>query len=207
MRDNCLKLTGRAILITFMAAILTAVPARSARRHPSASGARVPLVRPWTATLSGIVVDERNAVVPDARVSVSDTSEDLQRQATTSRDGDFTIPLLPPGSYTVRAERQGFSTAEITDLVLNSDEQLAIKIQLKVGDFGEKVTSKRRLRRCQNLGPSTTSTALVETCRPGRSINSNRRPQPRHGADESDLRRAGAVQRQRTARQHQLFYD
>lgn len=122
-----------------MAATQTAVPARSARGDASASGARAPLVRPWTATLSGIVVDERDAVVPDASVSVRDTSEDLQRQATTSRDGDFTIPLLPPGSYIVRAERQGFRTAEITDLVLNSDEQLTIKIQLKVGNFGEKV--------------------------------------------------------------------
>src|SRR5260370_39176596 len=61
-----------------------------------------------TATLSGTVEDEQRAVVPGANVTVTSTATGLKRQATTNGDGYFTIPLIPPGTYTVRAEHQGF---------------------------------------------------------------------------------------------------
>ena len=34
----------------------------------------------------------------------------LERTATTSGDGRFVIPTLVPGTYTVKAELQGFQT-------------------------------------------------------------------------------------------------
>ncbi|MGH9935554.1 MAG: carboxypeptidase regulatory-like domain-containing protein [Blastocatellia bacterium] len=93
-----------------------------------------------TATLGGIVVDERGAVVPEVTITVINTATRLQRQGASTSDGYFTFLLLPPGVYTVRAQRDGFSPVQIPDLALNVGDQRAIQIQLKVGKMDETVT-------------------------------------------------------------------
>lgn len=93
-----------------------------------------------TATLSGTILDETGAVVPDVKVTVLNVSTTLRRQATTSRDGSFTIPLLPPGRYKVTAEREGFATVQVPDVVLNVNDQRAFLIQLKAGVVSETIT-------------------------------------------------------------------
>src|SRR5258705_11506056 len=72
-----------------------------------------------TATLSGSVTDQNGAVVPGVTVTVLNPATSLERQATTNGAGDFVIPLLPPGRYTVRAEHEGFATVEARDVLLN----------------------------------------------------------------------------------------
>jgi hypothetical protein len=93
-----------------------------------------------TSALGGIVVDETDAVVADASVSVKDTSRGVNKEARTSSTGKFLIPQLPPGSYTVSVQHQGFATSEIKDLRLKVHEQLTLKVPLKVGQIGETVT-------------------------------------------------------------------
>jgi Carboxypeptidase regulatory-like domain/TonB-dependent Receptor Plug Domain len=94
------------------------------------------------ATLTGIVVDPNNAVVPDANVSVKDLGATIKREATTGNDGGFIIPQLPPGYYIVAVRHEGFATAEVRDVALKIRDQLALKIQLKIGHIGETVTVK-----------------------------------------------------------------
>src|ERR1051325_4581810 len=93
-----------------------------------------------TATLSGSVMDENGAIVPGAAVTVMNTGTSAQRKASTNSDGGFTVPLLPPGTYTVRVERDGFSPLEARDVVLNIGDQKALRIQLKAGDVNATVT-------------------------------------------------------------------
>ncbi|HEY2970945.1 MAG TPA: TonB-dependent receptor [Pyrinomonadaceae bacterium] len=91
-------------------------------------------------TLLGTVVDENDAVVPEASVSVKDISKTIRKETKTSHVGVFIITELPPGNYTVAVQQQGFATAEIKGLALKVNDQLALKIQLKVGQIGETVT-------------------------------------------------------------------
>jgi len=95
---------------------------------------------PATATLVGTVVDENDAVVPEARVSAKDISKTISKEAKTSHVGVFIINDLPPGNYTVDVQQRGFATAEIRGLTLKVNDQLALRIQLKVGQIGETVT-------------------------------------------------------------------
>jgi len=95
-----------------------------------------------TATLSGTVTDPNNAVVPGAHVTATNTGTGLKREATTGGSGTFTIPLLPPSTYTVLIENQGFTPAEIKDVVLNVGDNVALNIQLKVGQVGAIVDVK-----------------------------------------------------------------
>jgi len=94
-----------------------------------------------TASLGGTVVDENGAVVPGSKVAVISIAKGFQRTTTTKDDGTFYVPLLPPGNYTVKAEHDGFTTAELRDVVLNVNDQVTIEIKLKVGSIaGETVT-------------------------------------------------------------------
>src|SRR5215472_10742637 len=71
-----------------------------------------------TATLSGTVSDSSGAVVPGARITTTNDATGLKGNATANNDGEFTIPLLPPGRYTVHAEQPGFTPMDIRDVVL-----------------------------------------------------------------------------------------
>ena len=92
-----------------------------------------------TATLSGTVVDQNGAVVPSAEITVENISTALKRQATTNDQGDFTIVLLPPATYTVTAQRTGFAPLRIENVVLNVGDQKSLQIQLKAGNVSEMV--------------------------------------------------------------------
>src|SRR6266498_1038191 len=92
-----------------------------------------------TATLSGTVVDQNGAVVPSAEITVENISTALKRQATTNDQGDFTIVLLPPATYSVTAQRTGFAPLRIENVVLNVGDQKSLQIQLKAGNVSEMV--------------------------------------------------------------------
>ena len=86
-----------------------------------------------TATLTGTVTDQNDAVIPGVNIAVISIAQGFQRSAVSDGDGAFVVPLLPPGNYTVKAEREGFSAAEARDVVLNVNDRVALRIQLKVG--------------------------------------------------------------------------
>ncbi|HEX8473211.1 MAG TPA: carboxypeptidase regulatory-like domain-containing protein [Pyrinomonadaceae bacterium] len=93
-----------------------------------------------TATLSGTVLDEAGAVVASVRITVLNLGTAFQRHATTDEEGSYVIPLLPPGSYHVTAYRDGFTPLEIRHVVLNVNDQLSLRVRLRVGEIGESVT-------------------------------------------------------------------
>jgi outer membrane receptor protein involved in Fe transport len=87
-----------------------------------------------TATLSGTVVDANGAVITNAAVSVTDPAKGLKRDVTTNESGQFAVPLLPPGKYSLLIRRDGFTTVEVPDIVLNVGDQKSLQVALKVGD-------------------------------------------------------------------------
>lgn len=89
-----------------------------------------------TATLTGTVTDQNDAVVPGVNIAVISIAQGFQRSAVTDGDGAYVVPLLPPGNYTVKAEREGFTTAEVRDVVLNIYDRVNLHIHLKIGNLG-----------------------------------------------------------------------
>ena len=92
-----------------------------------------------TATLSGTVFDQTGAVVPGVNIAVISIANAFQRSVTTNEEGAFIVPQLPPGSYIVKAERQGFSPIEQRNVILNVNDQVAIRLHLKIGDISQTV--------------------------------------------------------------------
>src|SRR6266542_4471427 len=101
---------------------------------PSASGQSA------TATLSGTVVDQNGAAIPGVSITVLNAGTSLQREVSSNDQGYFVAPLLSPGTYQVRARRDGFAPLEIPNVVLNVGDQKGLQIQLKAGDVNAAVT-------------------------------------------------------------------
>src|SRR5262245_30624147 len=85
-----------------------------------------------SATLGGTVVDANGAVVPQVVISLSSQATGLKRQTTTNNEGIFTFPVLPPGVYSLMAEREGFSAAKIENIELAVAAQVTQDITLQV---------------------------------------------------------------------------
>src|SRR6267142_3852031 len=92
-----------------------------------------------TATLSGTVTDQNGAVIPDVSIAVINIAQGFKRSATTHSEGDFVVPLLPPGNYTVKAEHEGFTPTEVRDVVLNVNDKVAMRIHMNVGTVSQTV--------------------------------------------------------------------
>ncbi len=90
-------------------------------------------------TISGEIVDQSGAVVPGAKVAVVSPAIGLTRETTGNESGYFTVPSLPPGDYEVRVEAPGFKSLMRSNLRLDTDAALSLRLQLEVGQLAEKV--------------------------------------------------------------------
>lgn len=89
-------------------------------------------------TITGQVVDTNGAVIPGATV-VAAGPQQIYKAQTTPR-GDFTIPLVQPGTYTITAEAQGFKKTEQHGLVIDVSAKVNVNLVLNVGAVSETVT-------------------------------------------------------------------
>src|ERR1044072_1249075 len=88
------------------------------------------------ATLGGTVLDENGAVVAAVEITVLNLSTAVQRHALTGGEGAFVVPLLPPGRYTLTAQREGFATLEVRNITLNVGDRQGRRIILRIGAGG-----------------------------------------------------------------------
>jgi hypothetical protein len=92
-----------------------------------------------TGQISGTVKDATGAVAPGTTVTVSNALTGLSRTATTDSSGDYVFALLPPGTYAVKAELQGFSAALQSGIRLLVDNKIRVDLMLTPGNMTETV--------------------------------------------------------------------
>ena len=91
-------------------------------------------------TVSGRVLDEKGAVIANARLTLTNKGTNLKRYFDADAEGNYTFVSIPPGSYFIAAEHQGFSTAKIDNLEVSVAGQREIAdITLKAGSMSEVV--------------------------------------------------------------------
>src|ERR1035437_827744 len=90
-----------------------------------------------TGTILGTVTDSTGAILPDAKVTVTNTGTNVAFRTVTSSAGDFYAPSLNPGTYTVSAEAKGFQKSVTTGFKLDVDQKARIDLALKPGSVTE----------------------------------------------------------------------
>src|SRR5579872_1925451 len=104
-------------------------------------GAAVPLLSAQSLVsgdLTGTVTDPTGAVVSGAAVTLKNTGTGQTLNTTSNSSGAYRFSLLPPGSYTVTANAQGFSKAQTTTTIAAGQATIA-DMKLAVGSNSQTV--------------------------------------------------------------------
>jgi len=80
-------------------------------------------------SFTGLAVDASGAAIPSAAVTARETRTDLTRNARTDQNGRYEIPLLPPGSYRISVEKQGFERVEQGPIEVAVNRHLEVDFQ------------------------------------------------------------------------------
>ena len=89
--------------------------------------------------ITGRVLDAAGAAIPGATVTARNEGTGQTRTAVTGSTGDYTLTLLPAGSYTVSAELTGFKKTVRKSVEVNVGTRLTLGFDLAVGDMAEAV--------------------------------------------------------------------
>ena len=91
-------------------------------------------------TISGSVVDPSGAVVPGANVEIVETATGTTNKTTSDKAGQYVVPFLAPGDYTIKVTKKGFETLERGGITLQAQEHPVINLSLSVGSESQSVT-------------------------------------------------------------------
>jgi hypothetical protein len=89
--------------------------------------------------MTGTVTDSTGAVLPGITVTVTHAGTGISSSAVTDRQGGYTIPLLPPGTYQATVEQSGFKKYLHGGIVVQIAQTTRLDIGLQVGAMSEAV--------------------------------------------------------------------
>lgn len=84
-----------------------------------------------TAILSGAVVNEKQAGIADAQVTLTDNLHGRSRIMLTDQGGLFVFDLLTPGDYSITAAKSGFTSFELEHVELPTRGRRSVQLRLK----------------------------------------------------------------------------
>src|SRR5438876_598155 len=90
--------------------------------------------------VSGLVLDPQGAVIAGARVVATQLETGAKSQTVTRQTGQFNLPFLAPGTYSIFIEAAGFKRYVRDGLVVSANEPIALDVSLEVGQTSDSVT-------------------------------------------------------------------
>lgn len=148
-------------------------------------------------TIRGTVTDSSGAVVPGAKVQVTDIATDLSREVTTDSEGNYEVTALKFGSYKVTVTALGFKTAAINQVNLRGADTVRTDIGLQAGGANEtvEVTAATHINlETATVSAQLTSREILEVPRDSRDIYTflYLNPNITQGAGEGSFKFIGA---------------
>jgi outer membrane receptor protein involved in Fe transport len=92
-----------------------------------------------TGTIVGSVADSSGAVMPNAEITVVHQGTSESRRVRTNERGEFVVPYVRIGEYSITAETSGFRPETQTGITVQVDQTVKIAFTLQVGAVAEKV--------------------------------------------------------------------
>ena len=91
-------------------------------------------------SILGTVSDPSLAPVPNAKVTIVGAGTGLRRTAVTNSSGEFVVPALPIGVYSVSAEQAGFKKTLAEGIQITVKARVHVNLRLDIGQAAESVS-------------------------------------------------------------------
>jgi hypothetical protein len=121
------------------------------------STATLAMAQSTSAVVSGLVLDPTGRPIPGADVIMVNDPTGLRYSGATNNEGIYTIPNLPPGPYRLQVAKAGFKTLIKPDIVLRTQDALAVNFTLPVGATSETVTIEGGVSILQTESPAVST--------------------------------------------------
>ena len=94
-----------------------------------------------TGSIAGQITDASKALVSGASITVTNQATGANSAVTvpTSESGEYVVPLLPVGTYTVTVSKAGFRTSITTDIRVTAGSRIRVDMTLQIGAQTENV--------------------------------------------------------------------
>ncbi|MGH9622214.1 MAG: carboxypeptidase regulatory-like domain-containing protein [Bryobacteraceae bacterium] len=96
-------------------------------------------------TVVGTITDPTGAVVPAAKVIITDINTGVSRSATTDSNGYYSFPTLAPGEYQIRVEKTGFAAAQQNSVRLPVNTTVRVNLQVQPGQVSQTISVESTL--------------------------------------------------------------
>lgn len=94
----------------------------------------------FKAGIQGTVTDSSGGLVPDAKITLTSNETGKAQTTTANEEGFYRFTGLPPGSYTLAAEKSGFKKQLFDKVDINAEATQGFDIALTTGEIAETVT-------------------------------------------------------------------
>ena len=91
-------------------------------------------------SITGVVIDGSGASVAGAKVTVTNLNTRVATKLETNTQGNYTVPFLAHGEYSVTAEKAGFGLERVTGINLRVGLTATINLTLRAGALQQEVT-------------------------------------------------------------------
>jgi hypothetical protein len=91
------------------------------------------------ANVSGTVTDTSGSLVPGARVEVVSQDTGFRREVQTGPSGNYSVPGIPIGTYTLKISKNGFRTFDMKGVQLSVGQSRTVDAKLEVGAIATQV--------------------------------------------------------------------
>ena len=93
-----------------------------------------------TGRILGNVHDQQDSAISGARITVTDTLRNISHSTVTDDSGDYIVPDLPPSTYKVSIEAQGFNAFQAPGVPVEVGKDVRVDATMKAGDSNIVVT-------------------------------------------------------------------
>jgi len=127
-----------------------------------------------TGAISGQIVDPDSLALPGVTITVASPVLQGVRTAVSSGNGDYIIPFLPPGDYTVTYELAGFQTVKRSPVQVEIGATIPVNIKMSLASITETVTVTGQSSEIAQTATvaATFKSDVIERLPVGRTLNS-----------------------------------
>ena len=94
----------------------------------------------FKAGIQGTVTDSSGGLIPDAKITLTDTENGTTKEATSSSEGFYRISGLAPGKYSLTAEKSGYKKSVMESVSVGAETVAGVNVVLETGDVTASVT-------------------------------------------------------------------